>query len=266
VKILSSEWIKTKRTHIRWLTFLAPVIFAALVIGYYSIREISTDIQTSIFQVFFEVWAAMVIPLGAGLISGLMIHQEELAGSFNSFLGSKLPRYYLYLGKLAILALSSTVSILIATLSLVVGFNAILKISIAWPVFIAAAIMAIIGTIPLLTFHLWISFAWGMGASIGIGGAGLLIAALMGTSLGDKVWQFVPWAWPVRLSMLPGAYLLYKPGMDYSPEIISSGFVINQAIIGLVPVAVFFAVMLFGGLVWFKRWEGEKLMNKKTSE
>lgn len=258
MKILSSEWIKTKRTPIRWLIFLVPVIFAALLIGYYSIRAISADIQISIFQVFFEVWTAMVIPLGAGLISGLMIHQEELAGSFNGFLGCKLPRHDLYLGKFAILALSSTGSILIATLSLVVGFSVILKISIAWPIFIAAAIMAIIGTIPLLAFHLWISFAWGMGASIGIGGAGLLIAALMGTTLGDKVWQFVPWAWPIRLSMLPGAYLLYKPGMDYPPEVISSGFVINQAIIGFVPAAVFFAVMLFGGLVWFKRWEGRK--------
>jgi ABC-2 type transport system permease protein len=256
--ILSSEWIKTKRTPIRWLTFLAPMIFAALIIGYYSIRTVPGDIQISIFQMFFEVWTAMVIPLGAGLISGLMIHQEELAGSFNGFLGGKLPRNYLYLGKFAILILSSTVSILIAVLSLVIGFSVILKISIPWPIFIAAAVMAIIGTIPLLAFHLWISFAWGMGASIGTGGAGLLIAALMGTSLGDKVWQFVPWAWPIRLSMLPGAYLLYKPGMEYPPEIISSGFVINQAITGLIPSVVFFAIMLSGGLVWFKRWEGRK--------
>lgn len=256
MKSLSSEWIKTKRTPIRWLTFLAPVVFAALVIWYYSMRKITVDTQISIFQTFFGVWATMVIPLGAGLISGLMIQQEELAGSFNGFLGSKLPRHCLYFGKFAMLFLSSTGSILLATLSLVIGFSVILKISIPWSAFIVAAIMAIIGAIPLLAFHIWISFAWGMGASIGIGGFGLLIAALMATSLGDKVWQFVPWAWSVRLSMLPGAYLLYKP--DYPTEIISSRFLINQAIIGLLPVAVFSVVMLLGGLVWFKKWEGRK--------
>ena len=256
MKILASEWIKTRRTPIRWIIFLTPVIFAALVIGYYSMRTISTDIQISIFEVFFGVWTIVIIPFGSGLIPGLMIQQEELAGGFNGFLGSKLPRQKLYLGKLTILILSATGSIMAAAVLLVVGLSVILKISISWPIFIAGAIMAVIGTIPLLAIHLWISFAWGMGASIGIGGAGLLIAGLMGTSLGDEVWWFIPWAWPLRLSMLPGAYLLYKPGMDFFTD---TNLIINQGIIGIVISSVFFAVVLLGGLLWFKRWEGRKV-------
>lgn len=256
MKILAAEWIKTRRTPIRWIVFLTPVIFAALVIGYYSMRAISTDIQISIFEVFFGVWTIIVITFGSGLISALMIQQEELAGGFNGLLGSKLPRQKLYLGKLAILILSATGSIMAATILLVIGLNVILKISVSWPIFIAGAIMAVIGTIPLLAIHLWISFAWGMGASIGIGGAGLLIAGLMGTSLGDEVWYFVPWAWPLRLSMLPGAYLLYKPGMDFFTD---TNLIINQAIIGIVISSLFFSVVLLGGLLWFKRWEGRKV-------
>ena len=142
-----------------------------------------------------------------------------------------------------------------ATILLVLGFNVLLKLPISWPIFIAGAIMAAIGTIPLLAIQLWISFAWGMGASIGIGGAGLLISALMGTSLGDEVWQFVPWAWPIRLSMLPGGYLIYEPGKDI---LTNTGILINQAIIGIMISLMFFSVVLFGGLHWFKRWEGRK--------
>lgn len=254
-----SEWIKTKRTSVRWLTFLTPVIFATLITWYFSLKTITIETQVSIFQAFFEVWAALVVPLGAGLISGLMIHQEELAGSFNGFLGSKLPRRDLYLGKLAMLVVLASASTLLAVLVLLAGFSFILNIPLFWPIFIAGALMAMIGTLPLLVLHLWISFAWGMGASIGIGSGGVLIAALMVTSLGNKIWQYVPWAWPVRLSMLPGVYLLNLPGMKSPPEIISSGFIVNQTIKGLIPTAIFFLSLLAGGLIWFKNWEGRKI-------
>lgn len=259
MKILSSEWMKTKRTQTRWLVFPMPVVFAALMIWYYSVRINTPDIQISMFQAFFEVWAALAIPLGAGLLAGMMIHQEELAGSFNSFLGSKMSRRDLYLGKLSILFLLASASTLIVVLAFTAGAVFILNIKIAWPVFIAAAVMAMIGMFPLLVMNLWISLAWGMGASIGIGGGGVMIAVLMGTSLGDMVWPFVPWAWPVRLSMLPGAYLLYKPGMSYPPDIISSGFVLNEAIKGLIPAGLFFVVMLLGSIKWFESWEGRKV-------
>ncbi|QXM05468.1 lantibiotic immunity ABC transporter MutG family permease subunit [Crassaminicella indica] len=259
MRILWSEWIKTKRTPIRWLVFLMPVIFSGFIIWYYSNLTIKADVQISIFQTFFEIWSVLIIPLGAGLISGLMIHQEELAGSFNGLLGAKLQRRDLYLGKLAIIILCVSVSTLIAVVTLGVGLVFILNISITWWIFIVSAIMLIIGMLPLLAFHLWISFAWGMGASIGIGGGGMLIAALMVTSLGDKVWKFVPWAWPVRLSILPGAYLLYKLGMKYPPELVSSGYIINQILEGLIPTLTLFIVMLICGIIWFKKWEGRKV-------
>ncbi|MEQ6359820.1 ABC-2 type transport system permease protein [Thermoanaerobacter thermohydrosulfuricus] len=259
MSILASEWIKTKRTPIRWLTFLAPMIFSGLIIWYFSLRPIKMDTQISIFQAFFEVCTAFVIPLGAGLISGIMIHQEELAGNFNGLLLNKLPRQKLYLGKLATVILLASISTLIATLVLLVGVGFVLNIPISWLIFIIAALMAIIGSIPLLAFHLWISFAWGIGASIGIGGGGVLIAALMVTSLGDRIWQFVPWAWPVRLSMIPGAYLLYKSGMNFLPETISIGVAIKQIIYSLIPAIIFFVIMLIGGIMWFNKWEGRKI-------
>lgn len=247
MKILISEWIKIKRTPIRWLTFFTPVIFAVFIIWYFSLRVITVDTQISIFQAFFETWTALIIPLGAGLLPGFMVHQEELAGDFNGFLASRLPRRDLYLGKLTMLILLVLTGTLLATLALVIGLNFISDILISWPVFIGAAIMAMIGTLPLLVFHLWISFALGMGVSIGIGGGGVLIAALMATSLGDKIWQFVPWAWPVRLASLVGAYLFRD---------IPSGFIIGQAVKGLIPSVILFVVMVIGGLIWFERWEG----------
>lgn len=252
MQILSAEWIKTKRTAIRWFSLLTPIICSVLIIWYYSLRTITTDTQISIFEAFFEVWTAIIIPITAGLLSGFMIHQEEMAGSFNGFLISKSSRLKLYLGKLIMLILLTTASILIAIVILVIGLNYAAHVSVSVPVFISAAIIAAVSAIPLLAFHLWISFAWGMGASIGIGGGGLLIAALMITNIGDKMWQYIPWAWPVRLSIFRGLYLVHLPD-----SVLNYG--IHQAIKGIISALVFFIIMLVGGLIWFKKWEGRKV-------
>ncbi len=259
MKLLSSEWLKTKRTAIRWFTFCMPAVYAALIIGYIALRGVDINTQVLVFQIFFEAWTAFVIPLDVGILSGFIVHQEELAGNFNGFLAAKVSRYKLYLGKFGLLFVTMTTSTLIATIVLCVGLNVFLGLLIDWQIFVASAILVVIGTIPLLALHLWASFAWGMGASIGISIGGLLMAALIGaTGLGDKIWQFIPWAWPVRLAMLPGVYLQFMPDMQVTPESISSGFVLNQLATGLIAVAICLAVALVGGMVWFDKWEGRK--------
>lgn len=259
MKILITEWHKTKRTPIRWVTFLVPIFFAAIIVWYFSVKTITTETEISIFQVFFEVWTALVIPLGAGLISGLMVYQEELAGSFRGFLGSKLSPKVLYLGKLTMLILLALISTLFAVLILLIGLSFILNIHIAWPIFILSAIIAILSALPLLVFHLWISFSWGMSSSIGIASGGILIAALMATSLGNRIWQFVPWAWPVRLTRLTGAYLLYLPYLNSSPEMITLGLMINKGIKVLITSLALFVILLVGSLIWIERWEGRRI-------
>ncbi len=259
MKILYAEWLKTKRTAVRLLTFCMPVVYAALIIGYFALRGIDKNDQTLVFQAFFEVWTACVVPLGIGILSGLIVHYEELAGNFNGLLGSKVSRYSLYWSKFILSVLIMTASTLIATIGVGIGLDVFLVFSIGWSIFIAASILAIIGTMPLLALHLWASFRWGLGASIGISIGGLLMAALMGaTSLGDKIWQFIPWTWPVRLAILPGAYLQFAEDMQFPPEVISSGFVFNQLVMGLAASSLCLVAALIGGFIWFNRWEGRK--------
>jgi hypothetical protein len=125
--------------------------------------------------------------------------------------------------------------------------------------FIFAMILELFGTLPLLAIHLWLSFSLGTGASIGIGMGGLVTAAVIGTTvLGDKVWMFIPWAWPSRLAKLPGAYLGFTAGMNMPPAEISSGAVLQQLIIGTVAVLICLIACYVGGTIWFNKWEGRK--------
>lgn len=257
--LLTSEYLKTKRTAMRWLVFLVPVILPSLVAGYVWTRGMGSSDSMFIFQLFFETWTVLVLPIGIGVLTASMIYLEEGAGSFVGLLSSKKPKYQLYLSKLAILILMLTVSTGIALIVYGLVLYPTIHMMIEPFIYISAAILVIVSAIPLFTLHLWISLAWGTGATIGVSIAGLLIAALVGaTSLGSTIWPFVPWAWPVRLAKLPGQYLLYTADMAVPPEVISSGIIWTYLAIGMVAVLIFTLITLFGGMLWFNRWEGRK--------
>ena len=63
-----------------------------------------------------------------------------------------------------------------------------------------------------------------MGTSIGTGIIGLLTAAIIGgTELGNNIWQFIPWALPIRLVKAIGSYLEFSADMINPPVLIASG-------------------------------------------
>ena len=57
MNILVSEWLRTKRTAIRWLTFFMPFFVAVCAIIYITFRKGTT--QEFIFEGFFTIWTAV---------------------------------------------------------------------------------------------------------------------------------------------------------------------------------------------------------------
>ncbi len=45
-----------------------------------------------------------------------------------------------------------------------------------------------------------ISYIFSTGVALGISMVGVIVAAFCETSLGDKVWFLIPWAWLLRIS------------------------------------------------------------------
>ncbi|WP_142971125.1 lantibiotic immunity ABC transporter MutG family permease subunit [Enterococcus faecium] len=260
IGLVLSEWLKTRRTMIRWITFLLPVLFSAAIISYFMLRGESENFQMEAYQTFFEAWSIVILPIGVSILAGYMIHEEELAGSFNGFLSVNIPRYKLYLGKILPLILIIVVSTFIALITFFIGMGVVFPGVLSfWLLFLLAACLVIFGTLPLIAIHMWISFAWGMGVSIGVGIAGLLMAALAGgTSLGNSIWPFIPWAWPVRLAKNLSPYLAFTADMVTPPSFISSGWTIQQFLIGIASTSFCLIIVLIGGMLWFHRWEGRK--------
>lgn len=255
MRLLSSEWLRTKRTAVRWLTFFMPTIVSLCVVGYLAIRSGST--QSLAFEGFFTVWSGIILPVSVGVLAGFIVHEEELAGNFTGFLGAGVPRSKLYFGKYLLLTFCMTMCTLISALVLGIGMNLFVPAGADMKIFMSAALLTAVATLPLLALHLWVSFAWGMGASIGISFGGLLMAVLFGTtSLGENIWQFVPWTWPIKLGLLPGTTFIEATANMTTADIMASAT--HTGIIGLFATAIGLVVILFGGTIWFNKWEGRK--------
>lgn len=248
-KILYTEWLKTKRSPIRWIVFGAPIAYAAVFILYYS--SVNNN-SFSMFQAFLGLWTTFCVPFGIGLLAAFIVHEEELAGNFNGFLGGNIVRLNRYLGKLLTLILFTTLCTFISILifSLWAVFT---RTQFPLTIFIKAGILSEIGSLPLIAFNLWLSLWKGMGASIGFGGIGVVTASFFAI-VGDKYWQFVIWAWPVRLSLMQE----FNISKNMLLKSLKPNFVLNQTIKGLIIAAICFIIILIASLIWFKNWEGRK--------
>lgn len=228
-----------------------PVIAALCITAYLSVRGgVTTEF---VYEGFFVVWTAIIIPVLAGILAGFIIHEEELAGNFTSFLNTKISKMKLYFGKFLMLVFCLLCCTFIATLMLCAGMNLVMPNPDNIAMFIQAAFLTVLGTLPILSIHLWVSFLWGMGASIGISMGGILMAALIGaTGLGGKMWMVIPWCWPVKMAMIPSVFAQSGPSIAYASgiEILRSELILTA--IGLI-------LFLAGGMLWFRRWEGRAL-------
>jgi len=241
LRLLRSDWLKMKRTPLRRAIFIAPAGYALLLLWYFSSFRVTPELQQKLYGAFFEGWTSF-LPLAVGAITGLIALQEEQAGRFSAVLGLPTSRAFIYANKLVMLIVIHAGCALFSVTILVLGIMCGLYLeNTNVNLFYKGVLLTVSGSLPLLALHLWLGFAFGIGASVGVGGAGFLMAAIVGaTSVGDSLWPVVPWAWPVRLAM---------SAMDTDTIVLAKG---------LLPALLLFAVLFFFGTMWFHRWEGRK--------
>lgn len=242
--MILAEWIKTKRTSTRLLIIVTPFIVPAMLIAYFSMITLGDKANIRMYSHFFEL-LLVFMPLIISLLSGLIIMKEEEAGNFTGYLMSPVIRAKLYLSKLSFTVLFIVYTVVVSTLLIILGNIIVLKINTLYiNLFIKGVGYSIIGTLFLCGFHILISFAYGLGVSVALGGIGFLTTAILGaTSLGDKVWIYVPWTWAIRMAK----YAVIN-------DVNISKMIREAMLVSLIS----FILLLMLSLVWFNRWEGRK--------
>lgn len=241
LRFIRSDFYKMKRTPIPLLHIFAPLIGALSFLWYYSAA--GSDNSFGKLTGFLEV-LCMVFPLLIGILCGLIAAQEEQAGNYQVILSESRSRTAAYLSKLLSLLMLSAFSVTFAVAIFSIGLH-----HIPLRLYVQTALASWGGNIFLYLLHLFVSFRFGRGASIGLGVSGTLISALMTTGLGDGIWHWVPWAWSARLC---GNLIIRLQNPSETARVLAD----------MQPgIAVCLAVTLLSlaaSLFWFQHWEGSQ--------
>ncbi|MDO5714540.1 MAG: lantibiotic immunity ABC transporter MutG family permease subunit [Tissierellia bacterium] len=237
IRNVSINFYKTKRTFLPWIHLFLPL--GLLLVSILYIRGRSLGYVTILTG--YLAFIGGVFPIIIGVITGKVAELEEEAGNFQMMLAGNVSRKISYLSILVSLLLGAFFSVSLA----VIPFLYYLK-GIPFT-FYLYSICLFMGSVPFLYFfHLWISFQFGMGPSIGVGIFESLFGFLGLTGLGDGIWYFLPALWPPRLQ---DTFI----HMWNTPGISQFYFEIRTWLFVALPYTILGLILSF---LWISRWNG----------
>jgi ABC-2 type transport system permease protein len=254
LRAVCSEWLKLRRTPAAWLTVFFPVI-CMVGIGWYLSASHRLD-WNNLLQYSYGFWITLWPAGGVALQAALAADIDIQENGWRALRMRPVAPETLFGAKMLAQGLHLLLhSLLISSLIPLTG--ALLRVpgEVPWSLLLLLALSCTFLTLPLQVLYVWFATAKGIGMSIGLGVVGLLLGALLGgTSMGERIWPFVPWAWPMRLFMVFSTIWINLHGDFTSPRV--------QLGLGLVSIPLLATPVLLVGIViaslrWFGRQEEE---------
>ena len=142
----------------------------------------------------------MAFPFLAALMTAIAYEAEENAGKCQRIMSVPYSRWIGHFSKLVVLILLGFMAVLIT----ITGFGMIMRLM-GYKSYMLQDYFKIAGLLMLTEISVYViqyivSFCFGKGIALGIGAFGSLVSALMQTGLGEGIWQFIPYAWGIRMA------------------------------------------------------------------
>ncbi|SEU09577.1 lantibiotic immunity ABC transporter MutG family permease subunit [Paenibacillus sp. NFR01] len=241
--LFRADLLKTRRTPFLLLHLLAPLIAATVFLAYYAYSPWSA---TDKVQAYLQVLGC-ALPTLIALVCSMSAEQEALAGHFQGLLALPAQRIKVYASKLLLLLIYGLGAILLAVLLFGIGFREVLGQDGLGMAFYWSGAGILFGSSTFLyLLHSFVSLRFGRGPSIGTGIVGSLIAALLLTGLGERLWVYVPFAWGARLISI---WTVHAAGTPLPLTVSQANTGITVCILATLTAAVL-------SCLWFRRWEG----------
>ncbi|MGT2784955.1 lantibiotic immunity ABC transporter MutG family permease subunit [Streptococcus merionis] len=193
---LQSNFIKIKNTSYLLVHILATLLFPLLLFFYWIQRG---DIQNNIALFSYFQIVGVLLPFASSIVTIQLKSLEEEAGKFKYLLGYSLSSYMPFFIELIFLWMCYCIVLLVSFALFgifVIMSGAIVNFQV---VFLNISFYIILAFATYIINHI-ISYLCSIGVALGISMIGVIVAAFCETSLGDKVWFFIPWSWPLRIS------------------------------------------------------------------
>ena len=239
--IISSYWLRSRRTPVRLMTFLCPILFS-LIYGIYSMN--SKGLIGKEMGVFFCTYIILA-NFSMCFYIPMIYEVDKVAGNFANDLRTGISRKKIFFSKSIYISILLFIIELISILVMIlIGFG---KVEFNY---ISTALCFLIGTImliPMIPVYQFVSLKFGFSGSILIGVFLTLSGILLGTTeLGSNIWYLLPFVWPIKLIF---AYTSHE--------------VTSHVILMFLALSVIITVVLIGVFYnWYNRWDGINKMEE----
>lgn len=241
INILKSEFYKIKHTWLIWVHIIIPILYSVTFFVATRVTSLNNFGHDDIIQNFLVVLSS-VLPIIVSMVTSKVVDIEESAGHFQVILSQTKSRVKAYIGKYIVLLIGSVFFISIAITIFAILYNN--QTSLDW---LIEALLIFVGSLPVYLIHLLVSIKFGSSASIGLGFVETLLALLSMTSLGDKIWYYLPSTWSSRLCTI---FVVGKTKLGI--------LYINNEFMKWCLIAILIMIFVLAiSLVWFSRWDGK---------
>lgn len=241
MRVIYSNWLRTKRTNVRYISLFCPIIYAVL-LGIYNVM--SGTFKGELFESFFSIFGVLSC-FSMSFFVPMVYEPDKKAGFYANELRSSAGRKKNFAGKFFFIAL----------LYLFIEFMAVFIFSFIILLFkntefnvLFIVIMFLLGyftMLPMILIYQVVNLKYSYSGSILLGCLTVLASILLGTTgLGAGLWKILPFTWNIRIN-----YLMVK-------SMISLRGVLFYILISLIITVILFIMCL----LWYNKWEAKVKM------
>lgn len=243
LRYLHADFIKIKRRPVLWIHLFIPLagILFLLLQSALSKESPGSDALVCLGTI------GAAFPILIGVVCSMIADQEAEAGSFQQLLTAPF-RLTPFLSLAVLLLLLGFGAELLTAFGFEAAFALFLHRAPFGPEYYWSGVLLVfVCNIFLYFLHLFLSFRFNKGVSIGVGIFESLLSVLLMTGLGEGIWPVIPCAW--------GLHFLRFFGMrGFGAALTAAGG--YQA--GAAACVLETALMILVALFWCMRWEGKK--------
>ncbi|MFN6991649.1 MAG: lantibiotic immunity ABC transporter MutE/EpiE family permease subunit [Fervidobacterium sp.] len=246
VNYVKAEYLKYKRTSIKKLLFLLPILVMLIVYLMHSFMPKGyMEITNFIIITGFNWWTVLFIPIGTAALTGLVSIMEKKAGKYKVFVSRNLSLQGIWISKVIVICIFMLYSVVLLAF-LIILFELLLGGQIKLKEILSSVFVIWVGSINLVPIYLFLSTFGGLILSLIIGVIGFFIGAVMAV---ESYWMFVPWS--LSLRMLSPILKVHPNGIPLKPD----DFLLDLSVI---KIGLFFSIMYFVAFtfitsLWFKK-------------
>ncbi|MCK1242993.1 lantibiotic immunity ABC transporter MutG family permease subunit [Streptococcus uberis] len=193
---LRSSFLRIKNTSYLLIHILTALLFPLLLFLYWNQRG---DLQSiTVLFSYFQI-VGVLLPFVASIVCIQLKNLEESSGKYKYLLGYSESNYKPFFVELVFLWMCYCI-VLMFSITVFVFLLKLIGIDVSLRQLILNSLIYIIFAYVTYMINHIISYIFSTGVALGISMVGVIVAAFCETSLGDKVWFLIPWAWLLRIS------------------------------------------------------------------